>query len=175
MELRASAYSPTPTCTEEHNRGAHRHDAGLWTCRPPRLRPRRLAPRNTSPRRRTEGLAPQRLRPRRHTPITSPGCRSFASAPSPAGARRREPRKSSGCRRRRASRLRPRRLAPKKTSPRVPAPLAHADGRRGTPRLDAGLQISRPRRQSTRKITRNFPLACRTNKGLQTLKGHFAR
>ena len=66
IELLATKPSPTPTRAEEDiattpgcgpegysghqafahadtHRGAHRHDAGLWTCRPPRLYPRRHA------------------------------------------------------------------------------------------------------------------------------------
>ena len=65
-QLRATKPSPTPTSAEEdiattpgygpagdsgHRasahanmyQGAHRHDTGLWTCRPPRLRPRQHA------------------------------------------------------------------------------------------------------------------------------------
>ena len=80
IELQTTAPSPTPTRAEEHiattpgrgpaghrafahadpRRRTHRHDAGQWSCRPPRLRPRRPAP-NTN---------------------TSLGCRSCASAPS---------------------------------------------------------------------------------------------
>ena len=59
---------------------------------------------------------------------------------------------------RRASRPCPRRLAPKKTPPRAPAPLAHADARRGAPCHDAGMQISRPRHRSARKMPRKPPL-----------------
>ena len=98
--LRAFAHPNT-------HRGTHRHDAGLWTCRPPSLRPRRHAPRNTSPRRRTADLAPQRLRPCRHAPKSSPGCRSFASAPSPSPTRAEEnfaTRPPASCQRRRAPR-----------------------------------------------------------------------
>jgi len=66
IELQATKPSPTPTRAEEDiatkpgcgsagysghrafahadtHRGTRRHDAGLWTCRPPRLRPRRHA------------------------------------------------------------------------------------------------------------------------------------
>jgi len=66
IELQATKPSPTPTRAEDDiattpdcgpaghsghqafahadtHRGTHRHDAGLWTCRPPRLRPRRHA------------------------------------------------------------------------------------------------------------------------------------
>jgi hypothetical protein len=81
-----------------------------------------------------------------------------ATAPSPTPTRAEEHIATTpDCRPRRASRPRPRRLAPKITSPRAPAPLAHADARRGTPRRDAGLQTSRPRRQSARKMSRNCP------------------
>jgi len=81
IELQASAPSPTPTRTEEHiatmlgcgpaghqafahadtRRGTHRHDAGLRTSRPKRLRPHRHAP----PPRRDAGL--QISRPRRQS------------------------------------------------------------------------------------------------------------
>ena len=66
IELQATYPSPTPTRAEENiattpgcgpagysglrafdhadtHRGTHRHNAWLWTCRPPRLRPRRHA------------------------------------------------------------------------------------------------------------------------------------
>ena len=66
IEPQATKPSPTPTRAEEDidttpgygptgdsghrafahadmHRGTHRHDAGSWTCRPPRLRPRRHA------------------------------------------------------------------------------------------------------------------------------------
>ena len=42
---------------------------------------------------------------------------------------------------------------PRRRPPRAPAPLAHADAHRGTPRRDAGLQTSRSRRQSARKMS----------------------
>jgi len=112
--LPVTSLSSTNHRHADTRRGTHRHDAGLWTCRPPRLRPRRHAPRNTSPRRRAMdhrafAHAGTRRGTHRHdaglqtshpvpspTPNTSPGCRSCASAPSPAAARQRKLRMSPG-------------------------------------------------------------------------------
>ena len=86
-------------------RGTHRHDAGLWTCRPPRLRPRRHAEHFA-------GLQVVRLRAlaRRRAPKRTPHVAGLQTSPRC----RRQLRTSPGCRLRRASRPRTRRLAPKK-------------------------------------------------------------
>ena len=89
-------------------------------------------------------------------PSPTPTCRarSCASAPSPAGARRRELLTSLGCRPHRASRPHPRQLRRRNRHTPHPAPLAHADACGGTPRRNAGLKTSRPRRQSAWKMPR---------------------
>ena len=139
--------------------------------------PRRPAPRNTSPRRRAMDLqatapSPTPTRTEEHT-TTAPGRgpaghRAFAHADprrAPRWAAYRAPprprpparAKDNSARRRAADLAALRALttptAPKRP-PRAPAPLVHADARGGTPRRDAGLQTTRPRRQSARKTPR---------------------
>ena len=134
-------------------RGTRHHDAGPWTCRPLRLRPRQPAPRNIAPRRRAADLQATAPPP---TPTRAKHLAGLYIVSLRALARRRAPKKTSHV----AGLQISLHFAPlptptaQKMSPRAPAPLARADTCGGTPRGDAGLQKSRPRRQSARKMSR---------------------
>ena len=158
---------------------ANRHDAVLWTRRPPRLRQRRHAEH-------LAGLQIVRLR-----------ALARRRAPSPASARRIELRTSPAADLaalpNKASHIAGLQISPRFAPSYTPTcteenlttrppldhsdarggapcrdaglqtsrprrPLAHADARGGTLRRDAGLKTSRPRRQSARKMSRKPPL-----------------
>ena len=184
VELKAAVPSPTPIRAEEH----------ITTT--PDSRPRAPAPSPTPTRaKHLAGLQIVRLRAlaRRRAPKRSSHVAALQTlprfAPSPTRAEENfATRPRASC---------PRGRAPRSTSPRRRAvdrgpaghrefahadthiattpgcghashrAFAHADTRRGTHRQDAGLQTSRPRRQSARKMPRKLPWACRTSSGFK--------
>ena len=143
-------------------------------CAPPRPHPPARAKENST-HRRTANIAPQRLRPRRHAPSTSPGCRLRASMPPPPTARQKTShvaglQTSPGL----APSPTPTRVQENfATRPRASCPRRRASKR--TPHRDAGLRISRPRRQSARKMPRKSPLGLPHQRRVRTFNGRLAR